>query len=275
MEKYLTSLNNCKIYYQTAGDPKNPCLFFVHGIGQNHSCWQKYLEHFSKHYFCISQDLRGHGKSQFKKISMANFAEDLNEILKAENIKKATFVGYSLGTQIIGKFYEEHSKKIEKAVLIGIFTPETFKISQKVIFYPIAYVLRTLLWIPYKLGIRRYVYPYNDYSVCHRKRIYGWKAVAFPFLYVIPWHDFAGMHLLAYFDTLISVLSYAPHLDRISVPTLAIQSAEDFFVSFQRTLNALKENPNVKLDYIDCDHLIIRRKPEAVCERIAKFLISS
>jgi len=271
-EKIIRSFDGCEIFYVTAGDVKRPCLVFVHGIGQNHTVWRKYLENFAGEYFCVALDLRGHGKSQYKKISMDNFAEDLKAILDKEKIKKASFIGYSLGTQIIARLYEKEPQRIVKFALIGIFTPETFKTSQKLIFYPLCYLIRALCWLPYKLKLRRRTHVYNNYSVCDRRRISGWKAVVFPFLYVIPWKDFSGMHLLAYFDTLAAILSYAPPLDKIQVPSLALQSAEDFFISFQRTLNSLKQNPFVVLDYIDCDHLIIRRKPEEVCEKIRNFL---
>jgi len=247
-------------------------LVFVHGIGQNQTVWKAYAKHFSKRYRCLTYDCRGHGKSQYKKISIDNLADDLYKLLQAENIAKASLVGYSLGTQIATRFWEKYPKMVDKLILIGLFTPQTFKLSQKIIALPIFHLLRFTFKLPYFFGIRRHLYSYNDYSVCYRKKIYGMRAVIFPFVYVVPWRDFAGMHLSAYFDTLGVILKYKPPLSCLSVPSLVLQSAEDFFISFQRCIDYLKNNPNVVMDFIDADHLIIRRKPEICIKKIEKFL---
>ena len=79
-------------------------VVFVHGAGGSSSIWHKQLKDFCEKHNVLVLDLRGHGKSQklersqTKKYSFELIASDVIELLDQKGIRKAHFVGVSLGS---------------------------------------------------------------------------------------------------------------------------------------------------------------------------------
>jgi pimeloyl-ACP methyl ester carboxylesterase len=75
----------------------------------------KYFENAFKHHFqVITWDYRGHGRSappkDPKKVSVEALVEDCKAVCDHLKVKKALFVGHSLGTQVVLEFYKRHPK---------------------------------------------------------------------------------------------------------------------------------------------------------------------
>ncbi len=111
--------------------PEKDWVVFVHGAGGSSSIWFQQIKAYSEEFNVLLVDLRGHGKSKqmssieqhykekytFKTVSM-----DILETLKKNNIKKAHFVGVSLGTIIIRTIAEMEPEKVISAVMCGAIT---------------------------------------------------------------------------------------------------------------------------------------------------------
>ena len=83
----------------TVGNPANPAIVFLHGIGQSHASFLRQLDsELSEDYYLVSFDLRGHGNSA-KPWQAADYAgseiwaEDLQAVLKATVFKETSVKG--------------------------------------------------------------------------------------------------------------------------------------------------------------------------------------
>lgn len=110
---------NKKIYFNTYG--KGPALVLLHGFLESSTMWKPLLPQLSKHNFVVTLDFPGHGKSEvISEIhSMELMAEVVDEILQHLQIRKATFVGHSMGGYITMAFAELFPEKIEKLILLN------------------------------------------------------------------------------------------------------------------------------------------------------------
>lgn len=106
---------------------------FVHGAGGSSSIWYPQLRAFAKEYNVLVLDLRGHGNSRtiaiadVKRFNFDVIVEDIQEVLQHQNIKKAHFVGISLGTIIIRCIAEKYPESVQSMVLGGA----VFKLNVK------------------------------------------------------------------------------------------------------------------------------------------------
>lgn len=105
-------------------------VVFVHGAGGSSSIWFKQIRDFQAQYNVLLLDLRGHGeskKSYNKKYTFSALAEDIFEVLVYLNIKKAHFVGISLGTILIRKLAEIYPDCLQSMVLGGAILKMNFR----------------------------------------------------------------------------------------------------------------------------------------------------
>ena len=99
-----------------AGSP----LLFVHGFPLDHTMWQAQVERFARTHTIIAPDLRGFGLSSVTPgtVTMARFADDLNELLTALNISQPICLcGLSMGGYIAWAFWQRHRQRLSSLIL--------------------------------------------------------------------------------------------------------------------------------------------------------------
>ena len=107
------------LYYEIYDNQKEDWVVFIHGIGGSTKTWKRQIEDFSKCYNLVLLDLHGHGKSKLDgKITVKSTNEEIKEVLDYLNIKKANFVGLSLGTVVIAQFAIKYPEYV-KAIVLG------------------------------------------------------------------------------------------------------------------------------------------------------------
>lgn len=96
-------------------------LLLIHGLGTNAKSWIKNIPSLSKHFRVIAVDLPGYGKSDkgYYQYSMSFYSEVLTELLTELKIKKATFIGHSMGAQISLMTALKYPQNVDKLVLIS------------------------------------------------------------------------------------------------------------------------------------------------------------
>jgi len=114
---HLKTGSGIKWHYEVEGEGED--LLFVHGWGVDRRIWRQQLKYFGNYYRVISVDLPGHGKSEFKKITLERITRDLMEILMHVEAVKVNAVGSSLGGMVLLKLYELFPQIIKKLVFIG------------------------------------------------------------------------------------------------------------------------------------------------------------
>lgn len=117
----ILKLEDCNLHYQIKG--KGPVLVFLHGLSDDLKFWSKLVELFENEYTVLTVDLRGHGKSTTKNGTINNkkFSQDIYQLLNHLNIKKATFIGFSLGGTVTLNYIIDYPEMVEKAVLMSTF----------------------------------------------------------------------------------------------------------------------------------------------------------
>ncbi len=104
-----------KVYYQYYENPSNKtCLVFTHGLTADGTMFDKQVEYFKDSYSVLVWDVPMHGKSRpYANFMYKNVAEDLHQILLAEEIEKPILVGMSMGgyvSQMYINLYPENVK---------------------------------------------------------------------------------------------------------------------------------------------------------------------
>lgn len=117
----VLKLKDCEINYKTHGSGQ--AIVFLHGLSDDLNYWDKLAKLFENDYYIILIDLRGHGKSVYKKgsINYSNFNNDIYQLLKFLGVKHAIFIGFSLGGTISLNFALKYPKMVDKLVLMSTF----------------------------------------------------------------------------------------------------------------------------------------------------------
>jgi pimeloyl-ACP methyl ester carboxylesterase len=110
---------NTKIYYTDIG--KGTAVVLLHGFLENLSMWNAYVDEFSKKNRVIAVDLLGHGATECLGYihTMEDQADMVNHVLHELKIRKAVFVGHSMGGYVALAFAELYPDNVKGLVLLN------------------------------------------------------------------------------------------------------------------------------------------------------------
>lgn len=92
-------------------------VVFIHGLGSRKEAWIPQTVLSLKHRLIIP-DLRGHGETELEdRISIANFAKDVIELLDLLHIKQAFICGLSLGGIVAQEIYSQRPDIVKGLIL--------------------------------------------------------------------------------------------------------------------------------------------------------------
>lgn len=113
---------NTKITYSDIG--KGTAIVLLHGFLENQTMWNPYVAEFSKKYRIITIDLLGHGKTECLGYvhSMEDNADAVHAVLAELRIRKAIFVGHSMGGYVALAFAELYPETVKGLVLLNSTT---------------------------------------------------------------------------------------------------------------------------------------------------------
>mgnify|MGYP005749616205 CR=1 FL=1 len=102
-----------------------PWVIMLHGLGGNSKIWYKQLKYFKQNFNVITIDLPDHHPNpSFKEweqhSSFKTCAQMVIRVLDEHKIRKAHFVGISLGSVVIYQLMKTHSHRFHSAVLGGM-----------------------------------------------------------------------------------------------------------------------------------------------------------
>ena len=108
---------NTKISFSDTG--KGSAIVLLHGFLENQTMWQDLVPALSKKYRVITIDLLGHGESGCLGYvhSMEDNAAIVCAVLSILRIRKAVFVGHSMGGYVALAFAEMYPEKVRGLVL--------------------------------------------------------------------------------------------------------------------------------------------------------------
>ena len=116
---FTFNFKKSKISYATLGTGN--AIILLHGFLENKSMWNAFVPELSKNNQVIIIDLLGHGQSECLGYvhTMETQAEMVFALIKELKIKKASFVGHSMGGYIALAFAEMYPKMVVNMVLLN------------------------------------------------------------------------------------------------------------------------------------------------------------
>lgn len=108
-----------ELFYREQGSGE--ALLLLHGNGESGAYFVHQLAHFEDRYRVIAVDTRGHGNSPRgdAPFTIAQFARDLYDFLRAHEIGRATVLGFSDGANIAMQFTLQHPEMVRALILNG------------------------------------------------------------------------------------------------------------------------------------------------------------
>ncbi len=115
------------LFYRRLGNKNNKKIVVVHGLYGCSDNWLRIGRFLSEYFEVFLIDLRNHGKSPHNEIhTYESMKNDLLIFVEKHQIKKAHFIGHSMGGKVVLHFALKHQIKIEKIILVDI-SPFTYK----------------------------------------------------------------------------------------------------------------------------------------------------
>lgn len=110
---------NTKISFSDSG--KGTAIVLLHGFLENIKMWDYFTPEFSKKYRVISIDLLGHGNTEPMGYihSMEDNADAVHAVLSELKIRKAVFIGHSMGGYVALAFAELYADNVKGIVLLN------------------------------------------------------------------------------------------------------------------------------------------------------------
>ena len=107
---------------QEYGDPANPALVFLHGLGVSSWMWVEQIEALQDRYYCLAIDLPGSGESyQVEWVSFADTAVQLANIIRDKTVNgQAHVIGLSLGGYTTLRLLADHPEVVLSALVSGV-----------------------------------------------------------------------------------------------------------------------------------------------------------
>ena len=239
-------------------------VVFIHGAGGSSSIWYKQLRAYKKEFNVLLVDLRGHGRSKnsfqnMKRYTFQTITKDVIEVLDHISIKKAHFVGISLGTIIIRELAEMQSERVESMIMGGAIMRMNLRSK---------FLLKLGFWlksvIPYMLLYRFFAFiimPKANHKesrslfIREAKKLYQKE--------FIRWFKLAAdvnSRLRWFWD------------NEIGIPTLYVMGAEDhMFLHSIRKIVAQHDSAQLQI-IPDCGHVVNIEQPDVFNQLTIQYL---
>ena len=120
----FTTSDGLNLFYTTTGDPADPALVLVHGLGADYRMYAPQVEAFAAAgWHVITPDLRGHGQSAAVAVfAVADCARDMAELLDHLGIAQAAFAGVSLGGLVVQQVAVDHPDRVTRLVVVDSYS---------------------------------------------------------------------------------------------------------------------------------------------------------
>lgn len=117
-----TLIGGLETQYWELGDPQNPPLVLVHGLGSNCQVFRWNVDAWAKNFRVFALDLPGHGDTEKRpelRLSMSHMAHFLGDFLDHLGVEKTHLLGYSMGGYVSTLFTALKPERVDKLVLLA------------------------------------------------------------------------------------------------------------------------------------------------------------
>lgn len=108
-----------KVAYQVDGEKTKPCLVLLHGLCEDSTIWDAFIETLVADYFVLRPDLSGFGASDIlPQHSIDLMADSVKAVIDAEKIKSCVLIGHSMGGYVSVAFAKKYASILRG---VGLF----------------------------------------------------------------------------------------------------------------------------------------------------------
>lgn len=282
--KFIESADKTKIAYYVVGEGKP--IFIFNGFTCSYYNLKHLVNSLSKNYQVIFWDYRGHGNSEtpsdYKNATVQGSIEDAKKILDELKIKKAIFLGYSTGVQIMLEFRFQYPNYATTLISIAGFSGKVFDsfLNTNIFSYvgeglkqlsplmsgAFANTWRIIHNLPFmlRLFVASKIFLNEDKTIPEDVQ---------PFLDSLAEQD---MNLLLHFIMDVHNHKLSKGLNEVNLPTLILCGEKDLFAPKIRSEEMYEGIKNSKIEIIPkASHNIVLEEPEALVKQINLFLESN
>ncbi|MEX1034250.1 MAG: alpha/beta hydrolase [Cellvibrionaceae bacterium] len=111
------------LHLVTVGNPQNPPLVLVHGLGPNGLAdWWKIIEALKEDYYILALDLPGFARSSLPngRLSPENFAAVIRWLVQAHNLENVHLAGHSMGGAVALFYAAHYPEEVQRLTLIDV-----------------------------------------------------------------------------------------------------------------------------------------------------------
>jgi non-heme chloroperoxidase len=125
--QYITANDGTSLYVKDWGPKNGQVVVFSHGWPLNSDSWESQMQFLAENgYRVIAHDRRGHGRSgqPWEGNNIDQYADDLDAVLRAFDVRSVTLVGFSTGGGEVARYIGRHgTKRVARVALVSAITP--------------------------------------------------------------------------------------------------------------------------------------------------------
>ncbi|PYZ95021.1 hypothetical protein CR194_05775 [Salipaludibacillus keqinensis] len=242
--------------------PKAPWVVLLHGIGGNSRIWYKQIKHFKKCFNVMTIDLPGHYPNPSMEKWEEGYSFDLCtdmivNIMDKHHIKKAHFIGISLGSVIIHHLIKRYQDRMYAAVLGGMILK--FNTFSKILLSAGHMVKK---YVPYMWLYQMFAHimmPRNNHKVSRSMFIEEAKKMK-------------QEEFFRWFEMTKYVQTISENIQKYHVPRLYISGSEDhLFIKFLKE-HIPSDQASQLIELENCGHVCNLEKSAEFNEQAISFL---
>ena len=258
----IVNINGHQIHYETHGS--GAPLLLIHSFLCNTDMWRPQIEHLAKSYRVIAMDIRGHGKSgPSQPHSLYDLVDDALGVLDAEGVKRAVWLGLSIGGMVSMRAALRAPDRVNGMVLLAT-DAKAESLLVKLERRALAQVVKHLGILPVVIPVLRKMFGARAHKQ-QRDLIQIWKA------------KFLNVHTNSMLETLQALLlrdDVSQKLRTVRVPTLIMHGTQDRAIAASLAKNTKKHlGQQADLRILKgVGHLMTLEDPEEINVQLSYFL---
>ena len=228
-------------YKILSNQPGAKWVVMIHGAGGNMEVWFKQVAEYSRHFNLLLIDLACHGESNNREVFTPDFdfdvaAAQVMEVVDHVGIKKAHFMGLSLGSIIVHAIVNSAPERAHSMVLVGAVT--SLNLKTRFLFEFVSCFKRILPFSVVKYLLVDAIIPQPKYN--ESKRIFKQCAQKITYEGFLQW-----MRLVTIADSYIKGLFRQVN----DIPTLYVMGEDDslFLCNVKNIVSHSRDNVSLHI----------------------------
>lgn len=262
IKEHQTTINGLKIHYQTAGDPRNQPIVFLHGWGARKSALCGYglnnvTSALAQHFYVLTIEQPGLIRSEPPKAvwNFKEYAGLVHSLVQQLGIKNPILSGQSFGGGVATAYASQYPDEVKALVMIDASQadrPQNFYYRSRFVLNPLYKKIVLSEWVP----------------------LFFKKALISSYMGT-PWQHVTQDNVVSY--AIMGDVQSDTHLNvdyrQLNLPILLLWGKKDTTVTpLKRAQEIVHEAPHAKLVVLPGGHIMIYRNIERVVKEILAFL---